>query len=116
MGIAGSPNIFQAKMLDLMMSLEYVTMYLDNLLVISSGSFADHLNKLRVVLQRLSDAGLKVNADKCNFCTDEIEYLGYVLTSDGIKPQKNKVQAILTLLLPKGVKQLRAFLRMVQYY
>ena len=100
MGIAGSPDIFQAKMSELMMSLEYVRTYLDDLLIISNGSFEDHLDKLKVVFQRLSDAGLKVNADKCTFCADEIEYLGYVLTRDGIKPQKNKVQAILAL-LPK---------------
>ena len=101
MGIAGSPDIFQAKMSELMMSLEYVRTYLDDLLIISNGSFEDHLDKLKVVLQRLSDAGLKVNADKCTFCADEIEYLGYVLTRDGIKPQKNKVQAILALQAPK---------------
>ena len=45
-----------------------------------------------------------------------MEYLGYVLTRDGIKPQEKKVQAILALQLPKGVKQLRAFLGMVQHY
>jgi hypothetical protein len=45
-----------------------------------------------------------------------MEYLGYVLTKDGIKPQSNTVQAILAIQLPKGVKQLRHFLGMVQYY
>ncbi len=50
------------------------------------------------------------------FCTLEIEYLGYVLTRDCIKPQSNKVQAILAIKPPTGVKQLRHFLGMVQYY
>jgi hypothetical protein len=50
------------------------------------------------------------------FCTLEIEYLGYVLTRDGIKPQSNKVQAILAINPPTGVKQLRHFLGKVQYY
>ncbi len=50
------------------------------------------------------------------FCTLEIEYLGYILTRDGIKPQSNKVQAILAIKPPTGVKQLRHFLGMVQYY
>ena len=45
-----------------------------------------------------------------------IEYLGYILTRDGIKPQSNKVQAVLAIQPPKGVKQLRHFLGMVQYY
>ncbi len=50
------------------------------------------------------------------FCALEIEYLGYVLTRDGIQPQSNKVGAILAIKLPTGVKQLRHFLGMVQYY
>ncbi len=53
---------------------------------------------------------------KLTFCALEIEYLGYVLTRDGIKPQSNKVQAILVIKPLTGVKQLRHFLGMVQYY
>ena len=76
-------------MMDLQ-SLEYVRAYIDDLLSITRGSFVDHLNKLRTVLTRLRDAGLKVNAPKCTFCAKEIEYLGYILTTDGIKPQPKK--------------------------
>jgi hypothetical protein len=53
---------------------------------------------------------------KSTFCALEIEYLGYVLTRDGITPQSNKVQAILVIKQPTGVRQLRHFLGMVQYY
>ena len=116
MGIAGSPDIFQEKMSDLMATLEFVRTYLDDLLIITKGSLEDHLEKLSMVLTRLQDAGLKINAEKSNFCTLETEYLGYVLTRDGIKPQVNKVQAILALTPPKNVKELRSFLGMVQYY
>ncbi len=116
MGIAGSPDIFQGKMSELMESLEFIRAYLDDLLCISKLSLEDHLEKLEVVLGQLCDAGLKVNAAKSAFCALEIEYLGYVLTRDGIKPQSNKVQAILTIKPPTGVKQLRHFLGMVQYY
>jgi hypothetical protein len=116
MGMAGSPDIFQGKMSELMESLEFVRAYLDDLLCISKLSLEDHLEKLEVVLWRLRDAGLKVNAAKLTFCALEIECLGYVLTRDGIKPQSNKVQAILAIKLPTGVKKLRHFLGMVQYY
>jgi hypothetical protein len=97
MGIAGSPDIFQAEMMKLMESLEYVRAYIDDLLCISRESFDDHLDKLEEVLKRLRKAGLKVNADKLTFCALEIEYLGYVLSKNGIKPQSNKVQAILAI-------------------
>jgi hypothetical protein len=62
------------------------------------------------------DARLKVNAEKLTFCALEIECLGYILTKEGIKPQSNKVQAILAVQPPKNVKELRHFLGMVQYY
>jgi hypothetical protein len=104
MGIAGSPDILQGKMSKLMESLEYVRAYLDDLLCISKVSLEDHLEKLEEVLWQLCNAGLKVNAATSKFCTLEIEFLGYVLTRDGIEPQSNKVQAILTIKLPTGVK------------
>jgi hypothetical protein len=116
MGVAGSPDIFQSKMADLMRTLEFVRVYLDDLLVISRETFADHLEKVQAVLQILSDAGLKCNAAKSTFCASEIEYLGYMLTREGIRPQKEKVQAILALKPPTGVKTLRSFLGIVQYY
>jgi hypothetical protein len=116
MGIAGSPDIFQAKMMELMESLEYVLAYIDDLLFISRGSLEDYLEKLEEVLKRLYEVGLKVNAEKLTFCAFEIEYLGYILTRDGIKPQKSKVQAILAIEPSNGVKQLRHFLGMVKYY
>ncbi len=59
---------------------------------------------------------MKVNAAKSFFCTHEIEYLGYILTREGIKPQPKKVQAIYTLNPPHNVKELRHFLSMEQYY
>jgi hypothetical protein len=116
MGIAGSPDIFQSKMLELMESLEYVQTYLDDLLCISRSSLENHLKKLEEVLRRLCNVGSKVNTEKSTFCALEIEYLGYMLTRDGIKPQSNKVQAILAIQPPTNVKQLRHFLGMVQYY
>jgi hypothetical protein len=79
-------------------------------------SLEDHLEKLEEVLRRLCNVGLKFNTAKLTFCTLEIEYLGYVLTRDSIKPQSNEVQAIFTIELPTGVKQLRHFLGMVQYH
>ena len=87
-----------------MESLEFVRAYLDDLLYISKLSLEDHLDKLEVVLGRLREVGLKVNAAKSTFCALEIEYLGYILTRDGIKPQSNKVQAILAINRPQVSK------------
>jgi hypothetical protein len=99
-----------------MASLEFVRAYIDNLLIITRGIPNKHLQKMETVLTRLHDTGVKVNAAKSLFCANEIEYLGYILTRDGIKPQPKKVQAILALNPPINVKELRHFLAMVQYY
>ncbi len=96
--------------------MEYVKAYLYDLLCISKLSHEDHLEKLDEVLRQLCNVGLQVNAAKSTFCALEIEYLGYILTRDGIEPRSNKVQAILVIKPPTGVKQLRHFLGMVQYY
>ena len=97
-------------------TLEYVRAYLDDLLVILRKSFEDYLEKLKEVLKRLQKAGLKVNAAKSTFGVHECEYLGYVLTREGIKPQTKKIEAILAIARPKNVRTLRGFLGMVQYY
>ena len=76
-GLCNSPDIFQEQMLDLFQDLEYVRAYIDDLLLISSGSFEDHLDKLYKVFQRLCEAGLKVNLKKSSFAKSELEYLGY---------------------------------------
>ncbi len=116
MGIAGSPDIFQGKMSELRDSLEYVRAYLDHLLCTSKLNLEDHLEKLEEVLRQLCNAGLKVNTEKSTFCPLEIEYLGYILTRDGDKPQSNKVQAIPMIKPPTRIRQLQHFLGMVQYY
>ena len=116
MGVACSPDIFQAMMSELMTILEFVRTYLDNLLCISKGSLDDHLAKLQRVFIRLQNVGLKVNAHKSCVCAMETEFLGYILSRDGIKPQPKKLHAILALTLPQNVKQLHQFLGMVQYY
>ena len=71
MGVAGSANIFKGKMSELMMFLEYVKAYLDDILILSKRNLKDHLEKLRVVLTKLQSAGLKINATKSSFCSFE---------------------------------------------
>jgi hypothetical protein len=114
MGFAGSADIFQAEMGNLMASLEYVRAYIAVLLVITKGSLGDHLDKLEAVFIRLQDSGLKFNAVKSFFCTAGTEYLGYILTRGGVKPQKKKMHAILALNLPNNIKELWQFLGMDQ--
>jgi hypothetical protein len=116
MGFGGSADIFEAQIMGLMASLEFVRAHMDDLLIITRRTLDEHLQKIETALTRLPDAGLKVNVAKSSFCAHEIEYLGYILTREGIKPQPKKVQAILVLNLPNNVQELRHFLLTVQYY
>ncbi len=116
MGFGGSADIFQAQIMDLMAFLEFVRAYMDDLLIITRRTLDKHLQRMETVLTRLRDARLKVNVAKSLFCAHEIEYLGYILTREGIKLQPKKVQAILALNPPNNVKELRHFLGMEQYY
>ena len=116
MGLCNSPDIFQEKMSKLMEGLAYVLTYIDDLLVISYGTFEDHLEKLGSILQWIQDARLKVNARKSFFCQAELEYLGYWITRKGIMPVPHKVDAILQIAEPKTRKQLRSFIGLVNYY
>ena len=113
MGLSGAPDIFQEKMSSLADHLEHAQVYLDDLLVLTNGSFDDHLSKLGKVLELLSQEGLKCNADKCSFGAKEVEYLGYLLTRDGIRPVPTKIKSILALSPPKNVGQVRRLLGMI---
>ena len=72
-------------MSNLFRELEYVREYIDDLLITTNGSFEDYLVKLTKVLKKLEKAGLKVNASKSNFCKPEVEYLGFLITREGVK-------------------------------
>ena len=64
MGLCNSPDIFQEKMSKLFHGFENVRTYIDDLLVISNGSYEEHLEQLEQVLKVLQETGLKVNANK----------------------------------------------------
>ena len=116
MGLSNSPDIFQEKMNELFAGFEYVRAYIDDLLVISNGTFDDHLNKLDKVFMKLQKAGFKVNAEKSFFAKDELEYLGFKITRTGIMPLPDKVQAIKNIAVPTTKKQLRSFIGIINYY
>lgn len=63
----------------------FVDVYIDDI-VIFSDTLLDHLRHLRLVLDRLRRASLKLKPEKCHFIREEVEYLGHVITPQGLKP------------------------------
>lgn len=113
-GINSAVSIFQRMMESLMKDLN-VVVYLDDLLITGKDE-AEHLKNLDRVLQRLQENGLRVKKSKCEFGKTQIEYLGHVLDEKGVYPSKDKVRAIHDAPAPASVKELRAFLGLVNYY
>jgi RNase H-like domain found in reverse transcriptase/Reverse transcriptase (RNA-dependent DNA polymerase) len=116
MGLCNSPDIFQEKMSELFDGYEFVRAYIDDLLTLTKGTFKDHLEKLERVLYRWRQAGLKINGNKSFFAKTELEYLGYWITCDGIKPLPDKVKAILAIDTPRNHRELRSFIGIINYY
>ena len=116
MGLCNSPDIFQERMSELFDGLEFVRTYIDDILCLTKGTFEDHIEKLERVLYKLREAGLKVNGKKSFFAKHELEYLGYMITREGIKPMPQKVEAILKIATPSNRKELRGFIGIVNYY
>ena len=118
MGVCCALDIFQSIMNNLLGDLNYVLVYIDDILIRSDDCDTDddHLEKLSTVLSHLEKVGFAVNLRKSFFMQDKIEYLGYNLTPQGIAPQPKKVEAIQRMLPPTNKHQLRRFLGMVNYY
>ena len=96
--------------------IEFVSACLDDILVMSDGSYTDHLAKVQLVLQRLEKANFRANVRKCFFAQASLEHLGYQITRDGIQPQPKKVEAMLKIKAPSNVRQLRCFLGIVNHH
>ena len=116
MGMCVSGDIFQAKVYELLGDIEGVKCYIDDILAVCKGTFADHIGQLRMIFRRLQKAGLKVNASKCSFGLKEIPYLGYIITQQGVKPDPKKVQGIMDIKRPQTVKEVKSLIGLVQYY
>ena len=88
MGFVGSSDIFQNVLGTMFADLEYVLVHIDDIIIIGTEDFDSHLEQIEEVLARLKDKGFQVNPLKSFWGKKEVEYLGFVLTRDGIKPQR----------------------------
>ena len=99
----------------ILQGLDFAFVYLDNILVVST-SEAQHLQHLRRIFDLLSFNGLVINKSKCVFGVSELEYLGHLVTTDGIRPLTSCVEAIQQFSTPQTRGELKRFLGMINYY
>jgi hypothetical protein len=116
-GVSNAPAAFQHFMNDIFSDLlnVCVIVYLDDILIYSD-DMSQHKKHIKEVLRRLWKHGLYANAGKCEFHRDNVEYLRYILTSDGLRMAKDKVQTILDWPEPRKVKDIQSFLGFANFY
>ena len=116
-GLTNAPATFQAFLNDVLRECldTIVVIYLDDILIYSADP-KDHTTHVRRVLQLLSDAQLQVNLEKCQFGVTKVEFLGYVISPDGISMDPSKVAAIISWPTPASVHDIQVFLGFANFY
>ncbi|MBW0548945.1 hypothetical protein O181_088660, partial [Austropuccinia psidii MF-1] len=116
-GLTNSPAYFHNLVNDIFGDFLdiFAVVYLDDIMIFSS-SQEEHVKNVASVLQRLRDNNLFAKASKCVFHTSSVEYLGYVVSSDGLKMYFSKAQQILNWPQPKNIKALQSFLGFANFY
>lgn len=116
-GLKNAPATFQRAMNDILA--DYIGskcyVYLDDIIIIGY-NLENHLQNLQLVLKRLSEFNLKIQLDKCEFLKKQTEFLGHIITSEGVKPNPEKIEKIIQWPLPKTQKEIKQFLGLVGYY
>jgi hypothetical protein len=119
-GLTGAPATFQRYIINNTLREfldEFCSAYIDDVLIYSDGSLANHRKKVRKVLKRLQDAGLQVDIDKCEFETKSVKYLEYIVgAGKGIRADPEKIKAVELWEQPKSVKGVRSFLGFANYH
>ena len=120
-GVTNAPAVFQRLMQQVLAGLqsesatEVVSVYLNDVIVFSE-TLIDHINHLKAVFDCLRKAKLMLNLKKCRIVCDEVEYLGHVVTPQGLKPNNRNLDAVKCFPPPTNLKQLQQFLGLTSYY
>ncbi|KAK1649629.1 hypothetical protein QYE76_067434, partial [Lolium multiflorum] len=116
-GLTNAPAIFMNLMNKIFMPCldKFVIVFIDDILIYSKDK-AEHAEHLRIVLQTLREHQLYAKFSKCEFWLDQVEFLGHVISKDGIAVNPSKVASVLDWEAPKNVKEIRGFLGMAGYY
>lgn len=114
-GLCCIPEKFQKLMEETLRGVRGTVVFLDDICV-TGASRAEHLVNLRQVLVRLKEMGLTVKRNKCCFLQASVKYLGFIIDQDGLRPDPQKVEAIVKAPPPIDITQLRSFLGLLNYY
>ncbi|XP_038719862.1 uncharacterized protein LOC120012501 [Tripterygium wilfordii] len=116
-GLTNAPSTFHSLMNDLFRSFlrKFILVFFDDILVYSH-NWEDHLQHLHTILDILLANKLFAKLSKCKFGVFQVDYLGYLISHEGVAVDPSKIQSILSWLVPLTMKSLHGFLGLVGYY
>jgi transposase InsO family protein len=115
MGINLGPEEFQRKMNEILDGMPGVHAIMDDILV-HGKTEAEHDQRLKNVMDKLEQLGVKLNKDKCFLKKKEVKYFGHQISEHGIKPSADKIEAITKMPPPKNLGELRTIMGMLNYH
>ena len=114
-GLAQAPAFFQHLMNKVLDNCSSAMTYLDDIIIFSN-SEEEHLAHIEEIFRRLEAADLKMKRSKCDFFKKHIHYLGHLISADGIRPLKDKLDTIQNMPAPHSSKEVKQFLGLAGYY
>ncbi|CAB3226541.1 unnamed protein product [Arctia plantaginis] len=116
-GLANAPSIFQRAMNRVLSKSKanFAIIFMDDILI-PAKSFEEGIERLEKVLQLLSEAGLTLKLKKCNFFFKEIDFLGFQVSGQGIRPGSHKTLAVTNFPVPRNVHDVRRFLGLASFF
>ena len=116
-GLTNAPAIFQHLMNDVLREFldDFVVCYLDDILIVFKNE-EDHINHVRLVLEKLRTAGLYAKMEKCVFHQPQVEFLGYIICGEGVCMDPKKIQTVIDWKNPATIRDVQCFLGFANYY
>jgi hypothetical protein len=116
-GLTNAPTSFMCLMNNILSKYldKFVIVFIDDILVYSKNE-QEHEEHLRIILQVLREHELYAKLNKCDFYKDKIQYLGHVISKEGIYVDPDKIKAIMEWFVPKDVTDIRYFMGIIGYY
>ena len=113
-GISSASEIWQRAMEEEFGDIEGVEIIADDV-VVWGRDHSEHDDRLDKLMTRVNEVGLKLNRNKCQFSTDRVSFVGHTLTSKGLEPSSERIEAILKMPSPSNKDELATFLGMMTY-